>query len=452
MILDMDNGSKVLLMRQKKRCLSALSAFLLMFILVQYGMSETEKPIPNELSLNQSVDYALNHNTDIKTQEAVIKAALAQSIQAKSNWLLQLSLNAQMDYYKNSNATITPGIDGNDLYTYLQATQPVLTFGKYKNTINSSQAALDNQIILLKDSRQTVCYNVTMAYYNVLLQDKIVKVNEDAVKTAADHLNDAELRFKQGLNTKFDVTRSKVDLANRKADLITAQTDYEKARQSFNQLLNIDPQVKIHLNGTLSYVEYNPDSVALWKMTQENRPQLISKQILIKQNAFLLNLRKAAYYPTVYLSGEYNLEHTSYEDHSDRNFNQWTAFLRFSLPLYDGHMISGQIKEAKSILEQSQLALQKETLNAKTELEQALLDIQKQKEMVQTNQSTIELAELSLNMAKLSYENGKATTLDVSDAELSLRTARNNLAKAINDYLVALAKLKQVIGLDELPR
>ena len=452
MILSINDGTTILHMKNAKRLLFlSLTGLGALFLLVNHSWAATVSN-DTEFSLNSSIDYAIEHNPDIKTQEAVIKAATAQYIQIKADWLPQLSLNAQMDYYNNTNANTGPGMDGNDAYTYLQASQPILTFGKYKNAIRGSQSSIDNQIILLKDTKQTLRYNVTVAYYNVLLQDEIVKVNEKAVNTAADHLGNAELRLKQGLNTRFDVTRSKVDLANRKADLITAQTNYEKACQSFNQLLNMDPQNKIHLNGTLSYSEYNPIKEALWKVTRENRSQILSKLILIKQNEFLMNLRKSAYYPTVYLGGQYNLEHTSYESHSDRNFNQWSAYLKFSIPLFDGYKISGQIKEAKSLLEQAQLALQKETLNAKTELEQAILDIQKQKEMVQTNRSTIELAELSLDMAKLSYENGKATTLDVSDAELSLRTARTNLAKAINDYLVALAKLKKTIGLDELPR
>lgn len=54
-------------------------------------------------------------------------------------------------------------------------------------------------------------------------------------------------------------------------------------------------------------------------------------------------------------------------------------------------------------------------------------------------------------MAETSFINGRATSLDVSDAELSLTTARTNWATAVNNYLDALAQLKKAMGINQLP-
>ena len=443
-------GRKYLIMVFAVMCSVCLSPGRI-FMAPSYAQTTPSQPVPPVMTLSDAVTYALQNNTDIKSQTAMIKVANAQYIQSRADWLLQVDLTSEMDYYNNTNATVSPGINGNIMYTNLEVSQPVVSFGKYKNAVAGSKVYFNNQQVLLTDVQRTVAYNVTAAFYNVLFQQELVNVNENAVKTAEEHLKNAELRMKQGVNTKFDVTRSQVDLFNRKSDLISAQTAFEKARQSFNQFLNLEPAAQIKLDGVLEYKEYQPTVALLMESALQYRSSLKSKQLTVQQYQYLVNYRKSSYYPTVSVGGKYTLEHTDYDTHAEKNFNQWSAYLKMTVPLFDGFKISGQVSEAKANLEQATIALQKEMLNTRVEVEQAVLDIQKQKDLVQSNRATIDLAELSLKMAKLSYENGKATTLDVSDAELSLRTARSNWAKAVNDYLVALAKLKKAIGTDELP-
>jgi len=401
----------------------------------------TETP-PQALTISQAIDYALSHNRDVKIQEAAYRISQAQIANTKSNWLFQLDWSAQYNQMDNGNNK------GGQANTVLEADKPILSFGKSKFDIQRTQIQSDRELIALKKTQQDIAYQVTVAFFNVLYQNELVKVNEAAVLSAKEHLESAELRLKQGVNTKFDVTRSKVDLANRQMDLISAQNAAEKARQSFNQLLFVNPSDNIKLVGDLTYQEYRPLMDELWALTLKHRPQILDKQQAIEQNTAWLNYQKAVYYPTLSLGGKYTLEYTDYSGADGKESDQWSAYLKFTSPLLDGGKRKSQIQVAKVTLEQAQYDLEQEKLAAKTELEQTILDLTKREEMVKTSKATIELAELSLSMAQLSYENGKGTTLDVTDAELSLRTARINQAKAINDYLASLAQLKKVTGSD----
>lgn len=413
--------------------------------------SQNLTELPKKLTLPQAIDFAIEHNMDIKKQQSEIRVAEAQLEGTLADWRFQLDLTSEYDHLYNTGATQNPGSNADQLYTYLEASQPILTFGKAPNASKGSQVNIELQKTSLKEVMQSVEHEVTVAFYNILLQQELVDVNEKAVSIAAEHLKNAELRLNQGINTKFDVTRSQVDLANRRADLITAQTALEKARHGFNQLLNMPPSTLIQMEGRLEFKEYHPEVEALWEAARKNRPRLLSKQLIIKQNQYQLEYYKAAYSPTVSIGGKYNIEHSKYEDQNDRNFNQWSAYLKITTPLWDGNKAESQIKVSRGYIEQAEYDLNKETLAARTDIEQAILDIDKQKELVETNQSAVELAELSLSMAQYSYENGQGTTLDVTDAELSLRTARSNLANSVNNYLVAMADLKKAVGLDELP-
>ena len=59
----------------------------------------------------------------------------------------------------------------------------------------------------------------------------------------------------------------------------------------------------------------------------------------------------------------------------------------------------------------------------------------------------IEEAERALSMAESLYSNGKATQLDVLDAQLALKVARTNMAGALFEGTIAEISLKKSLGL-----
>jgi outer membrane protein len=90
-------------------------------------------------------------------------------------------------------------------------------------------------------------------------------------------------------------------------------------------------------------------------------------------------------------------------------------------------------------------------LSAQVEVKQTCLRIKETRAVVVSAEAAVKLADRSLTMAKISFENGRATTLDVADAQLALTTAETNFAQAVHDYQVALAKLKLNTGITTLP-
>ncbi len=410
-----------------------------------------ESPIPESLSLEEAVDLAYTRNPDIKTQQEQIKVAKAQYVQSRADWLLQVDLTVEDMYAENLSGTLSDGLDGNQMFTTLEASQPILTFGKFENATKGAKAYFKNQEVLMGSVRQSIRYQVTAAYYNVLLQEALAKVNEEALNIAQDHLKQAEIRFNQGVNTEFDVTRAKVDVANAKTDFITARNNQIKARQSLNQLFHLPPDSTIQLKDSLDYVDYTPSVDKIWPVAKENRPELVSKQLIIKQYESYLGLRKSQYYPTVSVGGSYSWYHNDFDGYNSREYDTWSSYVKMKLNIFEGLKTLGQVNEARALLEQSRLSYEKALLNAQTEVEQTIREIIKQQELVASTGESVSLADISLKMAKVAYENGRATTLDVSDAELSLTTAKVNQAQAVSGYLTGMAKLKQAIGTDELP-
>jgi HAE1 family hydrophobic/amphiphilic exporter-1 len=67
-------------------------------------------------------------------------------------------------------------------------------------------------------------------------------------------------------------------------------------------------------------------------------------------------------------------------------------------------------------------------------------------ELLRATQGTVQQAERLAFLAEKGYELGVKTNLEVQDAQLNLRSARANLARAQRDYRVARIALAWVEG------
>ena len=59
---------------------------------------------------------------------------------------------------------------------------------------------------------------------------------------------------------------------------------------------------------------------------------------------------------------------------------------------------------------------------------------------------TLSMAQKSYNIAEKMFEVGKATIIELNDAELALMQAKLNISQSIYDYMVAFSKLNELIG------
>jgi outer membrane protein len=415
--------------------------FIGLIFLFSFSLAADEQQaIPQKLTLPEAIEFGLQHNPDYKIAEQAVAVAQAQYLQARSAIYPQLNLTLESKHTENSSS-------GNDSFSTLNAQQALYTFGKLGYAQEYTRYTLQSQEMVLEQTKQSIIYQITVAFYNVLLQSELITVNREAVQSAEDHFKTAQLLYEKGVNTLFDATRAKANLANTRSSLITAENDFRKAQQNLNQLLNLSANTKIELVGKLEYREYLPKSEQLLELAKRSRPDLKNQMLVYQQSETRLKLRNAQYLPNLYLGADYTLEDKTGSD----NANSWSANVNLTMPIFDGYNISNQIKEAKANMLQSKLGYEKLQLAVETQVEQAILEIQKQQELINAAREAVEVSQLALTMAQASYKNGLSTSLDVADAELALTTAKTNLVQAIYSYLSGLAALSDAIGTTQLP-
>ncbi len=129
--------------------------------------------------------------------------------------------------------------------------------------------------------------------------------------------------------------------------------------------------------------------------------------------------------------------------HRPRN---WSFGIFLSYPFFDGYAGRGRVIQAEIERERQRIDSERSKDNITLEARTTVDAVRESAAIVRALGGTVEQARKLLQMAEQGYELGVKTQIEVQDAELNLRMAEGNLARARRDYRVALVNLDWVRG------
>ena len=327
----------------------------------------------------------------------------------------------------------------------VEASQLLYSGGSVGAALKAAKLYRDVAQARIRQAENELVRDIRTGFNDILLADEQVKVQEASVAQLEDLLKQAESRFRQQTASEFDVLTARVKVANNRPLLIHARKQADLARAAFRNLVQFDP-AEFDLAGELAY-EPAERSLKEWQdLGEEQRPELIEQRkylgmweadIRSEQGGFLPQIRAFA-----------NYEGTDPESGSARDEWAWgwNAGLSAKWDVFDGALRQHRIREKKLELDKARETLADTERQVALEIQSHYLDLQQAAETVAASRETVELAEKSLEIAKVRYDNGLATYLDYTDANLALRTARLTRLQALHDHMNSLARLQQASG------
>jgi outer membrane protein TolC len=323
-----------------------------------------------------------------------------------------------------------------------------------QSSVKSAQLAREAAMLELEGIINQQLLLVRTQFDTVLLAKERIKVQEGSLNLLEQQLKDAKNRFEAGTTSNFEVLRAEVALANGQPPLIQARNDHRIAIEQLRQQMGFvagreanSPKAPEFV-GTLEVgqpVTFQlPDALAA---AHANRPEL--QQLAKLENAGEQNIKsnRAGYLPEVDLVGGYTVVRSPFSMAWDNRRDGWAAGLQAQWNIFDGRATAGRVMQARSQLEQAKLSLAATTLAIEVQVRQAYSSLVEATELLQASSKTVEQAEEALRLANVRYGAGSATQLDVLTSQVSLTEARLNQLQAYYGYNVALATMRQSIGL-----
>ena len=176
------------------------------------------------------------------------------------------------------------------------------------------------------------------------------------------------------------------------------------------------------------------------------RPDLReAEQKLIASNA-RIGIARAAYFPSISLTGLFGSESASLSDLFTGPARIWRFAGNLTQPIWSAGSVSSQVAIAEARNQQALAQYRNTIANAFREVQDAVSAQAKAREVFDAETRRVAALNQSYALARLRFENGVASQLDVIDIERSLIAAELNRIEAERGFRVAVADLFKAMG------
>jgi outer membrane protein TolC len=403
------------------------------------------------ITLQQAIALAQSHNRELQIAERTLQRSEAVLRQAQASELPALNLETEFANERDAKDTLD-GLkrdeieqSGNLLTSKLELSYDLFNGGRRSAKIAAAEATIRSDSLEVSRLREQVRLDVTNAYYDLQEASEQLRITQAATQNAQKSLSDAEALEKGGRVPKYDILRSKVQLANAEQELVQAQSALEISRRQLLPLLGLVQSIDftasdpVQQGGQWQYPL--EDSIILaFKNRPELEQQLSQRQISEQQRIIALSETM----PQIGLFANYQIR----DNLSDRfrTVDGYAVGVRLRWNLFDGGAArsGAQQEEANKAIAETRFA---DTRNQiRFQVEQAYKNLQANAKNIQTSELALKQAKEGLEIARLQFKSEVNTQLDVIVAENELTRAEVNRLKAILNYNRALAALQRSVS------
>jgi outer membrane protein TolC len=306
---------------------------------------------------------------------------------------------------------------------------------------------------------QTVLANTVLkvrtAYYDALLAEQQISVQDASVKLLEQELENTRRRFEAGAVPRFNVLRAEVKIANARPRLIKAKNTYQTAKNNlalalgYNIPTNVLEDLPLNLTTKLDTA---PFEIALpWALAQarERRSELNALRTEIDLQRERVTIAKSGYKPSIGVFAGYGAHNSDFATNDfDQAISGMRAGVSLSWDIFDGFLTRGKVVEARARQSKAWINLEEETRRVEQEVRTAYSSFIQAREVLASQLRVVEQANEAIRLSDARYDAGTGTQLDVLDAQTSLTEARTTQVDAARDYLVARARLERAMGTD----
>ncbi len=413
------------------------------------------------LTLDQALEIALSESNTVKIADMTVEktgyarkgsyAALYPNINISGSYQRTLLKQVMVMEMPNpitgetQTAEIKMGRD-NNINTSASASMPIVNAQLWES-LKLSGLDVELAVEQARSSKIAMVKQVKQAFYAVLLAQKSHEVVANVYENAQKNYEKTLQRFNVGKASEVEHLRAQVTMMNAEPNVSSAENAVMLATWQLKAVMGIDLDTDVEVVGDLN--DYTAQMLTPYVSEEDlsNNSSLLQMGIQGRMLESTIRMQKKQYLPTLAASINYN--YSAMGDEELRWFPSSTAAVSLSIPIFDGFQKHYSIKQSK--INKNMLDLQREDTERNLRIgirnynDQMALCIKN----YQAAEATVEIAQKSYDISEKMYEVGKATLVELNDAQLALQQAQLTQAQAVYNFMVTKASLDELIGKEE---
>jgi outer membrane protein, multidrug efflux system len=403
----------------------------------------------NDRELERLIGIALVENKDVLIAAARVEEFYGRYGAQRGQQFPQASVQGQGASQRSSRVG-TPGIPFGDVtadqYTVdLGVSFELDLWGRLRRSSEAARADL----LAVEENRRTVILSLVSAvatsYVTLLDFDRQLEVTRSTAKTRAESLRLFELRFQGGVISELELQQVRSEYETALAAIPQGEKQVAQQENNLSVLLGRNPG-GIARGSTIEKLALPAVPAGLPSELLERRPDIRqAEQQLIAANA-RIGAAKAAFYPSISLTGLLGTASAGLSNLFEGAAKTWTYAAAINQPIFTGGTLLGQLAVSEAQQKQALFSYQKAIQTAFGEVENSLVDQAKTREQVAAQRRQIEALGRYAHLARLRYDNGYTSFLEVLDAERSLFQSQLQLSQTQGQLFTALINLYKALG------
>jgi outer membrane protein TolC len=440
-----------------------LSLVVCLFAISQVGHAQQESQATLNLDLTTALKIAHDNNPTIKIAELEIQRVDYAKKEALGNLLPSLSASGQYTNSIMKSVMFMPesfsAMMGGQKYMEIgykksytgtvSAALPLVNFSLWEQ-IKSKQNEIDLILEQARASKIDMTKQVKDAYFAVLLAKNSLKVLERSINNAKETLKTTQTSFEQGVVSEYDLIRAKVQVNNLNPTYISAKNGLELAILQLKMILSLPQDQEIVFVENLEDFSDRIISVSAAESERaaNNNSDIRQLDLNIVSLKHSLRMINSQHLPSLSAFGQYSYQ-TQADDFKFADYN-WVGSaavgLQLSIPIFNGRTVVNKAKQLKISLQELELQKQYASDGIELQIQSAINSMKAAQEQLLVNKDAINQAERGYEIAKVRYQTGTGTILELNDSELSMTQANLNYQQSLYDFLTAQTNLEKVLG------
>ena len=434
------------------------------------------------LTADQVAQRTLVASPTVEAQKRAVEAAAAGVSQAKAGYVPILNLSANYTRLSDIDSpslgslvatNATPGVPLNPatdplipvelqfpivVNNYTFAARLTVPISDYFLRVGPNVAAANRQHeasrFAAAATRNDLVRAGRMAFYNWISAQADALIQQQALEQATGHYSDSKNSFEAGLVSKADVLRFDTDVKTAQAAVARAKHRVELASIRLGVLMGDRPgtqyQVGEDIFAPAPELDHLPTPAAAYAEATSKRPELKALERTEQALRETGKIARAANYPRLDAVGNavYANPNPRYFPQSDEFRCTWDAgaTLSWTPTNIPGAQAQTSVLEAQAL----QVAADRRNFyeGLRLDVNQVLRVAEEARFEIGVQRERVVSAEESYRVRRELFRAGRATTVEVTDAETTLTQARSALVTAHIAARVALAELRHSLGRD----
>ncbi len=327
-----------------------------------------------------------------------------------------------------------------------QATINQILFNGFKtgNKVRQAEASVRSGREALRGVEQSVLLDAVTAYGNVLANQALVDAQRANVAFLRETIAATRQRLETGDVTPTDLAQTESRLSRGLADLNTAEVNLAVSRAAFRQVIGNRPGWLAPAEPVDRLLPRTEDEAVV--VARRDNPAVLSASYDVDAAQYAIRVEESALYPTLGAQGTLMRQENADPLLTMRRMEQASVIGQLNLPIYDGGLAAAQVRQAKEMLTQTRIGLDRVRLATEAAAIGAWETNEGAKVGVKAAEAEVRAATIVLEGVQRETRVGQRSILELLNSQQELVGARSRLIAAQRDRLVASYTLLSAIG------